>query len=96
MGYPKNSPKGQYDKRQFCYERADEALADAQGWARHRGIAWGVAYRPGKGWFPYDLRETCLSTGDVPEFLCPGGTLPIPLSEEGVEVLASIMAEWTR
>ena len=93
--YPKNSPKGQYDGKTFCYVRADDALADAQGEARCRGIAWGVAYRQGKGWFLYDLRSPELGENDAPEFMCTGQTLPLALSEQGVEVMTSIMAEWS-
>lgn len=67
------------------YDNAHNAIRDGNGQAPA-----GIAFRSGKGWFVYDLRDG-LQDGDESEFVCiKFGVLPIPVSDVAKEILHNL------
>lgn len=68
------------------YQDATDALRAAY---HGRQLPIVVAHKPGKGWILSDPANPAKDAN--PEILClKAGTLPLPLTEDGAEVLASI------
>lgn len=76
----------------ITYADAHHAIRDANALNQPAG----VAYHQGEGWRVYPLTNGC-PEGGVPEFLCFGsGTLPLPLSEPGRQIIRQLLDRGTK